>query len=330
MSLRAAAARVLLALVLVAALAQPAWAVIVDRVAAVVNREVITLSQVYEAGGDYIREQVGDAPADSPARRALELEVLDALIQRELISQEMQRLGMDVTPDDVERALDEVARQNGLTREQLRVEVERAGLAWSVYREELEESLRQSNFQRMILMPRLTVTQDDLLDLYNRTYKLNYQGAERRALEGIFLLWGADATPDARAELALRAARIKAASDSGTPWAELVAANPDSALYAAGGRLGSFSPGEAVQEINGPAFALEVGQVSDPIALPNGLLVLRVASAEALPPPSFEQVQDQLYEELMVRRLEQEMELWTLQARRAAAVLVKLEPPVTP
>ena len=36
----------------------PAGAVVVDRVAAVVNKEVITLSDVYELGGEFIAECV--------------------------------------------------------------------------------------------------------------------------------------------------------------------------------------------------------------------------------------------------------------------------------
>lgn len=318
-------------LVLVGLLAGPlapvARAVIVDRVAAVVNREVITLSQIYEVGGDYIEERAAGAPADSPVRRALELEVLDTLIQRELITQEMQRLGLDVTQDDMERAVDDIARQNGLSREQLRVEVERSGLSWNAYREELEESIRQMKFQQMILMPRVSVTEDELQDAYNRSFRLNYAGAEVRSLEGIFLTWPANPTPDDRAALALRSAELRAQLEAGTPWSELLAATTDSALFTLGGRLGSFQKGEAVAEIDGPAFSLQVGEVSQPIALPTGMLLLRVASAQSLPPPTYEQVQGQLYQELAQLKGEQELELWTTQARRAAAVVVRLELP---
>jgi peptidyl-prolyl cis-trans isomerase SurA len=112
------------------------------------------------------------------------MEVLDTLIQTELVSQEMSRLGLDVTQDDLEATIDDIARQNGLTRDQLRREVERSGLAWSLYREQLMEQLRSMRFGQSILAPRVTVAEQDLRDLYDREIKDGYVGAESRVLGG--------------------------------------------------------------------------------------------------------------------------------------------------
>lgn len=306
-----------------------ARAEIVDRVAAVVNKDIITLSEIYELGEDYIESAVlaaGETVDDGPVRRAAELEVLESLIQRKLVVQELQRMGMDVNPDEVERAIDDVARQNHLTREQLKVEVERSGLPWTLYRQELEESLRQMKFAQAILAPRVQVTEDELRDLYNRRLRTSDTG-QIRQLQGIFLSWDSSTTPDAKAELAMRAADIKAKADSGVPWADLVAANPDSKLYAARGDLGRFKKGEAVAEIDGPSFSVPVGGVTDPIALPNGILVVRVVSAEQGPAPDFELVRADLEQELQQAKMEQEMEVWFTQARRQATVRVKIEQP---
>lgn len=83
--------------------AAPASAALVDRVAAVVNNDVVVLSEVYELGGDHIEEVVQGSSEAS--RRSAELEVLDALVARRLIEQEMRRLSLDVTDADMERAI---------------------------------------------------------------------------------------------------------------------------------------------------------------------------------------------------------------------------------
>ena len=75
----------------------------IDRVAAVVNNEVITLSDVYNIGADYI------ASAQPKVRQA-ELEVLDSLILRKLVEQEIVRLGQDVTEEELRAALMDVAK----------------------------------------------------------------------------------------------------------------------------------------------------------------------------------------------------------------------------
>ena len=100
---------------------------IVDRVAAVVNDDVITLSEVYELGGEFIEKAVEDASGNPTRRREAEIEVLDSLIKRHLISQEIAKLGLDVTDVELDRTVDDIARRNGLERDQLRSEVEKSG-----------------------------------------------------------------------------------------------------------------------------------------------------------------------------------------------------------
>ena len=89
-------------------LQRPAAAATIDRVAAVVDNDVLTLSEVYELGGDYIEQASASSGGDPKVRRELELEVLDTLILRRLISQEMVRLGMDVTEEELERSIDDI------------------------------------------------------------------------------------------------------------------------------------------------------------------------------------------------------------------------------
>ena len=84
------------------------WGAPVDRIAAVVNSEVITLSEVYDLGTEFIMKEV----LSVEARRAAELKVLDSLIQRKLISQEMQNLGLDVTEEELQKSIADVARAN--------------------------------------------------------------------------------------------------------------------------------------------------------------------------------------------------------------------------
>ena len=56
-----------------------------DRIAAVVNDDVITLSEVYELGAEFISE----AALTPDARREAEINVLDSLVLRSLVSQEL-------------------------------------------------------------------------------------------------------------------------------------------------------------------------------------------------------------------------------------------------
>ncbi|MBT3220889.1 MAG: hypothetical protein HN348_17535, partial [Proteobacteria bacterium] len=143
---------------------------IVDRVAAVVNDEVIALSEVYDLGKDFVSSR---CPTSAPAcQTEAELEVLDEIIKRVLVRQELNRLGMRVTGTEIDQAIDQIVADNTLSdRDQLRREVERTGLSWEAYREQLLEQLQMQRFQQAIIGPRISVAEDEVRDLYQRTVR---------------------------------------------------------------------------------------------------------------------------------------------------------------
>ena len=78
---------------------------VVDRVAAVVNNEVIALSEIYELGGGFIERQCSGRAQTDDCWPAAEKNVLDSLIQRVLVKQELSRLGMKISAEDLQRAI---------------------------------------------------------------------------------------------------------------------------------------------------------------------------------------------------------------------------------
>ena len=321
------------------------WAGVVDRVAAVVNSDVITLSEVYDLGGEFIEQRAAEGP-DPALRREGELEVLDSLILRRLISQEIERLGLDVTEVELNRAIDDIAQRNGLAREQLELEIERTGLPWSEYRAELKENLRQMKFNQAVMQPRITVNEDELKDAFRRLVNAA-ELPDVVELGAIFLAAPplppevdlATLPPETRAEARrmIRAAETAAVQQAekiaaiqeriaaGESFSE-IAALADEGLYgAAGGKMGTYKQGELVATLDGPAFALEIGQLSEPIVTGQGTFLLYVFDRYPEEPPPFEEVRDQLFEQVYSERIEEETEIWYQQSRRKSAVLIKLE-----
>ncbi len=301
--------------------------VVVDRIAAVVGDEGITLTEVYALGGDFIEEAASEGGPGG--RRSAELDVLDALVQRRLVSQEISRLGLDVTDTELDHTIDDISGRNGLDREQLRLEVERSGLPWEEYREELRENLKQLKFNQAVIQPRITVNEDELIDAYKRRVR----SAELPRIVDLGALF-IEVPPEAdeatvadaqqRAESAV--ARVRAGEEFAAVSAEL-----DESVYGAqGGVMGTYKQGELVESLNEPAFGAEVGRVTDPVAMPGGIWVLYVFDSRTQEPPTFESLREQLLQEVYSGRIEEETEVWTRQARRRSTIDVKMEPPPGP
>ncbi len=296
---------------------------LVDRVAAVVEGEVIALTEVYDLGAEYIE---GRALEGETARRAAELEVLEELIDRALVDQEVVRLGLEVTEEELDRAIDDVARQNGINRQRLQHEVERSGMDWPLYRSEVEQQLRFMKFNQTVILPRVNIPEDELSSTYRQRY-VESAGEGPRQLQAIFLRWGPESAPEEKTAVAQKAADLKARLDAGEDWLVVAADVPDSPYAALDTEFGNFLPGELLPEMDTAIFSIGVGQVTEPLESSGGIFLLRVAALLPAEIPPYEEAREQLMLELQSVKGEQELALWATQARRRSSVEIRLAPP---
>jgi parvulin-like peptidyl-prolyl isomerase len=290
---------------------------VVDRVAAVVNDEVITLSEVYALGADYIEDAVTSGGPEF--RREAEHAVLERLIERQLVDQEIAALKIDVTDQDLDRAIDDLARRNGLDRDGLRQELQRQGMGWDEYRTELRSQLRDLKFQQGVLRPRITIADDELRDLWLRS---GGGGAEEATVQGVVLAIPAGSDGAAVDAIRARAKEAMAKIDGGTAFADIAAEYDEGPYRRTGGQMGSFKRGELVPALDGPVFSAELGRATL-VETPSAIFVLRVQSRQRVQ-TGFEEAKDQLTEQIFMSRMEEEKERWYEQARREAVVKVVL------
>ncbi len=302
--------------------AAPAGAATLDRVAATVNDDVIALSEIYELGGEFI-DQRCTAEMMPTCRRDAELEVLDALIQRTLMRQELTELGLDITGEDIDRGIDSMVRQYGLAdREELEKEVERQGITWDVYREQISEQLAQIKFTENVIRPRVTVSSNEIEDLYQRTAR-EYSAPSEVDLEAFSMpvAEGAD-----KAALLAQANEVVAALNAGTrDWLATVK-ELDSGAYAANdGKMGTFRKGQLAPAVDTAVFGTPAGQVAPPLDVGTQILVVKVTAVRQSNVKPLADVEAQIREQLFSQKIEEQLDQWYQQERRRAAVRILLE-----
>ena len=312
-----------------------------DRVAAVVNDDLIVLSSVYEVGAEYLTAQIG-----TDNLREAELEVLNTLIQRTLVSQELQGLGMDVTEEEVEGAMNDIAESNGIARTELRSEVEASGLEWEAYQGEIRESLRQMKFNQLILQPRIVVDEQAIQEQY-RQVKL--QQPDVIDLHGIFLKNPPSSRPadevaqtlgitveeaqgkiDAMNKQAIldrnaTLEQITALLANGVDFVSVAKQYDQSGLASTGGKMGTFARGQLRKDLEEIAFGLPVGGVSVPLELEAGIYLLHVKSLRKQEAPPLEAIRPQIMDAYYASRFEEEMASWFESAKSRAAITIHLD-----
>lgn len=112
----------------------------IDGIAAVVNNEVITVLQVEERAKEIAGEMRAQG-APAPPQNELLKAALDELITQMVVAQEANGMGLRVTDQDLQRAIERVAQRNRLTVAQLRQQVSRVGLDWNDYETTLKRQI---------------------------------------------------------------------------------------------------------------------------------------------------------------------------------------------
>ena len=103
---------------------------VVDRVVAVINDSIITLSEL-NAASAMAAERLG--PADKKdVKKAEELrgKMLDGLIEQKLVKQAADKAGIDISEREIDLAVDDIKKQNGLTQESLLLALAQGGLTY--------------------------------------------------------------------------------------------------------------------------------------------------------------------------------------------------------
>ena len=108
---------------------------------------------------------------------------------------------------------------------------------------------------------------------------------------------------------------------AGGDFNELAKKSSDGPSAHTGGDLGYFSRGQMVKPFEEAAFALEPGQISDPVKSEFGWHVIKVEDKRNRPAPSFDEVKDQIMTSLVQSQLKD-----VVQKLRAAAKIEVLDP----
>lgn len=302
---------------------------VVDRLAAVVNDEVITLSDVYLRGRAFIENQCGEAGAPPDCRDQLEAEILDTLVLLELERQELARQGRDVGEREIDRAIEQTVQQYGFAdRDALRDEVEKQGFGWEVYRQlQIVDPLRREAFAQLVLRTRVSITEDELRDQYQRL--LRGLEPETRVRLSAFGYVIPDSGPGALVEAVGRVREAIVAIRAGQrTWEDAVAE-----LDTAG--LGPIFAGQSLalpdlrENLRKAVAATAEGALAEPIAADGVVYGLRVDAREQIQTDavSFEQARPQLENEIFARKMSDAEEEWYALARRRASIQWFLDVP---
>ena len=258
---------------------QPAWPADEQRIAAVVNDEVVSVRDLNERLEMVL---VTSSIRDSEqARSRLAPQVLRGLIEESLQLQEAKRLNLQVTEAEIDNALANIAERNQLTVDRLRAYLVDNGVNVETLLRQVRAQIAWVKVVNRTIRPTVTVTVDQL-DLAVQEARRS-EGQPEYLLSEIVLPVD---TPAQAERVAQDAARLIQTLREGASFASLAQQVSAAASAERGGDLGWVGAAAIPAELLAALDGLEPGDISQPMASPIGYHIFllgdrRVARAPA-------------------------------------------------
>jgi peptidyl-prolyl cis-trans isomerase SurA len=263
----------LLLLLLFPAIACAQGAVLVDRIVAVVNKEVITWSELSEAVAAAER-QLSRQNTPAPARAVLERQMLERLILDKAQLQMARDIGIRVDELQLDRAVQRIAQNNNLTLADFRRALERDGVAFDAWRQDLREQIILNRLRDREVNDRIQVG-DSEIDLFLEEMKSNPARVEY-SLSHVLVRIPEQASPEAIAAARARAEKAQAEARSGADFGRIAASYSDAPDALNGGALGWRTQDRLPALFAGALRAMKPGEVSELLRSPAGFHVVKL------------------------------------------------------
>ena len=257
--------RLLLAAALLAAapLGAAQQLALVDRIVAVVNKDVVTLSELGERV-EFAERELRRRRIAAPERAILERQVLERLVLDKAQLQMAADTGVRVDELQLDRAVQRVAENNKMTLPEFRRTLERDEVPFERFRAELRQQIVLQRLREREVDDKVQVGEGEI-DLYLEEYKSSAASAVEYNVAHILLGVPEQASPE----------RVEEAQ-AGGDFARLAASTSDAGDALQGGALGWRAPGRLPELFAEALQGMQPGEVSAVLRSPAGFHVLKL------------------------------------------------------
>ena len=265
-------------LILIAATAQaqqakPNAIVVIDRIIAVVNDEVVTEREL-AARVDFALRQLAQQGTQPPARQILEKQLLERTINDRVQMQHARDTGTRVDNAELDRAMVKIAEQNKMTVAELRTVLAKDNVPYDKFREDIRSEITLSRLREREVAQKIVVTESEI-DNFIQT-QLSQPGRDEFNVSHILIAVPEKASPEQLQARRERAEQALAQIKGGTDFRQVAAAFSDGPEALQGGLIGWRETSRLPALFLDAVRPLQAGQLTELLRSPNGFHILRL------------------------------------------------------
>lgn len=277
----------------------------VDRVAALVDGQVVLLSDIVDrAGAEWRRVQaMPEGPAREEKRREVLRKAFDLVLADRLLSIAAAQDQVEASEQQVDSAIQDIKTRNNLDDGALKSAVEAQGIDMPTFRQQVKRDLDAYMVLDHRVRSRVKVTDEDVQNYY-QTHDKEFAGERELHVRHIFLPLPENASPATVEQVTAEAERVRARLLAGADFAAEAVKVSKGPSAAQGGDLGWLRKGTIQKALEDAAFALNLGQISPVVRVGPGVHILTVDAQRLGGAKTFEEAKEEVRNRLYQQQVE--------------------------
>ena len=291
---------------------------VVDRVVALVNGDMITLSEL-ERQVVIQGERLG-VPDDPEVQASFRQQVLEGMVDNTLILQVADQRGLRVPDRYFDEWKDATIKEMNLPGEEEFIrQVELQGSNIEELKKQFLEGVLIQEIRRQDIEERVQISEPEIEQRYRENVDEFIRPPQVRLRELVIHI-----TEAGEAEARERLAEAARLIESGTDFGEVAKVRSESGSAESGGDLGLFQVSELDESFQSVVSELETGGISEPLRIGESLYLLKVDERTEESTTPLDDVRNQIAEALYTEKMAAEMENFVSNLRENAIVEIRL------
>lgn len=252
---------------------KPPPAIVLDRIVAVVNDEVITRHELDERI-KFATKQLRQQGTPLPPKDALEHQLLDRMVTDRVQLQFAKETGLRVDDTELDRAINRIAQENKLTAEQLRQVLDKDGVPFARFRDDIRNEIVITRLREREVDHKIVVTEGEIENFLSLQQRADVN--DEYNLSHILVVVPENASPEQIQSRRARAEQAYAQLKGGTDFRQVAVAFSEAPDALQGGMMGWRQSSRLPTLFTDALKSLRAGELSPILRSANGFHILRL------------------------------------------------------
>ena len=302
----------LLILVFTATATASAASQILDRIVAVVNEDIILLSELSEQMAPYVQrihQQGFDVDKERQMIFKVREEMLNRLVDEKLTDQEIKRNDIQVDEAEVDSTIERIKKSNSFTDEDLRSFLEQEQKTMEQYRNSIKEQILRARLVNYQVKSKIVITEEEIQAYYDSHPEV-YGGKIQYHLRNLLMRVPDFSTDAEKQAIEERMQAIGLQIQAGEAFDNLARTYSQSPAAADGGDIGSFDKETLSPQIQAALDGLKPGQATAVLDTDQGFQLFYVEAINRTGGKPLESVRDEIHQKLFAEVVDKKFISW--------------------